>query len=88
MVLFILTAGMTGTNHNRKYYWVILSHALAAGGAYAATRKTWNPVPCPETQRLQFQAMSRFGIDRGSSDLHAPPAARDKNPACKIFLNR
>ena len=37
MVLFIFTAGMSGTNHNRKYYWVILSHALAAGGAYAAT---------------------------------------------------
>ena len=45
MLLFILTAGISGTNHDRKYYWVILSHALAAGGAYAATRKTWNPVP-------------------------------------------
>ena len=45
MLFFLLTASMSGTNHNRKYYWVILSHALAAGAAYAGLRKTWNPVP-------------------------------------------
>jgi O-antigen ligase len=43
MLLFILVSSMKGTLLNRKYFWVVLSYAMASA-SYIAARKSWAPV--------------------------------------------
>lgn len=54
MLLFILTASMKGTFHNRKYFWVVLSFALASA-TYVAPRpgmQLLRAVPKPYRRQL------------------------------------
>ena len=79
ILLFVLTASMSRTNHNRKYYWVILSHALAASGAYAVTRKTWNPVPLSRNPAPTVPSYVATRNKPGVVRFARSPAARGKN---------
>ena len=44
MLLFVLLLSMKGTIHHRKYYWVVLSYALASSSYLARTQRARTPV--------------------------------------------
>lgn len=63
MLLFILAASMSETHHNRKYYWVILAHALAASSYMIRPQRPKTTVP---SYARSGDMRSRFGAISGT----------------------
>jgi O-antigen ligase len=57
LLLFILAGSMSETGHNRKYYWVILAQALAAGSYRVRPQRPKTIVPPYTRTRSRFSAI-------------------------------